>query len=249
MSNKKVPIIFAHRGASGEAPENTLAAFSLGLEQGCDGFELDVHLSKDGEIVVIHDDTIDRTTNGSGKVRDMTVEQLQAVDAGAWFDEKYKGEVIPRLEEVFDLAPPEIVINVEIKGSCEGKLEPILVELLKRKGRLDTVVVSSFDWKSLKHLKQLEPAIKVGLLYNLNLDHHEHLPAAAGTEVYSLHPNMKRWEPKDITGPQAAGLQVYGWTINQAETMTEAIEMGMDGIITDYPGRLKALLKGTPASR
>lgn len=243
MGTTGKPIVFAHRGASGEAPENTLAAFKLGLEQGCDGFELDVHLSKDGQLVVIHDATIDRTTDGAGAVNEMTVEEIQTFDAGSWFDTKYAGERIPLLEEVFDLAPPESIINIEVKGSYDRQLEPALIDLLIRKDRLDTAVVSSFDWKSLRFLKELEPRVKVGLLYNISMDHHEKLPEAAGTEVYSLHPNDTKLEPEEIQRAQSAGLEVYAWTINREERMKRALESGIDGIITDFPGRLKEIME------
>lgn len=242
MSQSKRPLIFAHRGASGEAPENTLAAFKLGLEQGCDAFELDVHLSKDGQLVVIHDATIDRTTNGSGAVSELTVEELKAFDAGSWFKKEYTGERLPLLEEVFDHTPAHIVINIEVKGSYNQQLEPALIELLKKKNRMDTVVVSSFDWKSLRYLKELEPQIKIGLLYNLRLDHHDKLPEAAGTDVYSLHPNAAKLDPQDIQRAQSANLLVYLWTINSEEQMRSALEASVDGIITDYPGKLKALI-------
>ena len=247
MTAAKRPIIFAHRGASGDAPENTLAAFKLGLEQGCDGFELDVHLSQDGGIVVIHDGTIDRTTDGTGVVHEMTVDQLKSYDAGSWFDDKYKGEQIPLLEEVFDLAPEHITINVEIKGSYNQKLEPALVELLKRKNRLDSVVVSSFDWKCLQFIKELEPRIKIGLLYNIRLAHHEKLPAAAGVEVFSLHPQDALFESKDMIRVHAEGYAVYGWTINNEAKMKRALENGMDGIITNYPGVLRSILQASAA--
>lgn len=245
MSTTTKPVIFAHRGASGEAPENTLAAFKLGLAQGCDAFELDVHLSKDGQIVVIHDGTIDRTTDGSGAVNEMTVEELKAFDAGSWFDKKYGGERIPLLEEVFDITPGHIVINIEIKGSYNGQLEPALLDLLKKRDRLDTVVISSFDWKSLRYIKELEPGIKIGLLYHLRMDHHEKLPEAVGKDVYSLHPNYTTLEQEDIRRAQAAGLLVYAWTVNTDELMKQALEDGVDGIITDYPGKLLALMEGT----
>ncbi|QCT04023.1 glycerophosphoryl diester phosphodiesterase [Paenibacillus algicola] len=242
MSIPNKPLIFAHRGASGEAPENTLAAFRLGLEQGCTGIELDIHLSKDNSLVVIHDDSIDRTTNGSGKVNDMTVEQLQTYDAGSWFHERYAGETIPTLAQVLHLVPPQVMLNVEIKGKYHGAIEPALVKLLRDCDRLDQVVISSFDWKSLRLIRELEPRIEVGLLYSLTLDRHEELPLAAGTKVFSLHPNYSRLELKDLKGPQSKGLKVYGWTINEEASLVEAAASGIDGIITDYPGRLKALL-------
>ncbi|MGM1048317.1 MAG: glycerophosphodiester phosphodiesterase [Bacillota bacterium] len=242
MSHTKQPLIISHRGASGEAPENTMAAFKLGLEQGCDAFELDVHLSKDGQLVVIHDGTIDRTTDGSGAINELTVDELKAFDAGSWFKKEYTGERIPLLEEVFDHTPAHILINIEVKGSYNQQLEPALIELLKKKNRMDTVVISSFDWKSLRYLKELEPQIKVGLLYNLCLDHHDKLPEAAGTNVYSLHLNGEKLDSHDIHRIQAANLRVYIWTINNEQQMRFALEAGVDGIITDYPGQLKALM-------
>ncbi|WP_068773585.1 glycerophosphodiester phosphodiesterase [Paenibacillus sp. FJAT-26967] len=244
MSQAKQPLNIAHRGASGEAPENTLAAFKLGLEQGCGAYELDVHLSKDGQIVVIHDATIDRTTNGTGAVNEMTVEELKAFDAGSWFSETYTGERLPLLEEVFAMTPEDIIINIEIKGSYNKQLEPILVELLRKTNRVDTVVISSFDWKSLQLIKELEPQIKVGLLYNLRLQHHEKLAEAAGTDIFSLHPNGAKLDPEDIQHAQAANLEVYVWTVNTEEQMALALKSGADGIITDYPGRLQALIAG-----
>ncbi|MDQ0896529.1 glycerophosphodiester phosphodiesterase family protein [Paenibacillus sp. V4I7] len=144
---KQPLLVIAHRGAKGEAPENTMAAFRLGLEQGCDAIELDIHLSKDGEIVVIHDDTMHRTTDISGKVNELTLAELKQADAGRWFHEKYAGERVPLLEEVFDLVPANIMINVEVKYSYGRKLESALVELMRRKNRIHNVVVSSFDHK------------------------------------------------------------------------------------------------------
>lgn len=237
-----MPIVIAHRGAMGEAPENTLAAFELALEQGCDAFELDVHLSADGEIMVIHDYTVNRTSNGEGAVRDLTARQLQSFDAGSWFDAKYKGEKIPTLEEVLDLSPEYLTINVEIKGSvCEG-IEERLVELLRKKNWTSRIVVSSFHYQSLEKLNRLEPSLRTGLLYSMWLKDHTLLPQAAGVTTYSLHPHYKQLNADSVKSAVAAGLEVYAWTVNAQEDMVSILDMGVTGIITDYPGKLRQML-------
>ncbi|MDF2960939.1 MAG: glycerophosphoryl diester phosphodiesterase [Paenibacillus sp.] len=240
--NRKQPLVIAHRGAKGEAPENTLAAFQLGLEQGCDAIELDIHLSKDGEIIVIHDYTLDRTTDMTGTVNEMTLEEIKRADAGRWFDAKYEGERVPTLEEVFDLVPADVMINVEVKNTYGRQIEPALLELMKRKDRMHNVVVSSFDHKSLLFLKLLDPEVKIGLLYDFNAGRHSALTASIGAPVYSLHPGYKRIDKEDIADAIAQGLQVYAWTINDEDHMAEAVSCEVSGIITDYPGRLRSLL-------
>lgn len=237
------PLIIAHRGAKGEAPENTLAAFRLGIEQGCDAIELDVHLSKDGEIIVCHDPTLDRTTDMQGTIREMTVRELKQADAGSWFHPSFKGERIPLLEEVLDLVPAGMMINIEIKESYDREMEPALLKLIERKGRLQDVIISSFYHKSLHYLKQLEPEIKIGLLYDVDVMRHPSLAESFGAPVYSLHPNAKRLGIEDVREAVECGLNVYPYTINTIEQMKEAIRAGVSGIITDYPGRLKQLLE------
>lgn len=241
--NHAMPIVIAHRGASGEAPENTIGAFRLGLEQGCDGFELDVHLSKDGEIVVIHDFTVNRTTDGQGDVKDMLLSELRELDAGKWFSDAFSGERIPTLKEVFDLSPPELMINVEMKGGIGSGLEEALAELLRQSNRLGTVIVSSFDYKGLANLKRIEPSVKIGLLYDLRMAYHWKLPAVAGCEVYSLHPGLRRIDAEDVKAVQEQGLSVFPWTVNEEEKLLQAISYGVNGIITDYPGRLRTILE------
>jgi glycerophosphoryl diester phosphodiesterase len=244
MMNMTQPsvLVIAHRGAKGEAPENTLAAFRLGLEQGCDAIELDIHLSKDGEIIVIHDFTIDRTTNMKGVVNELTLLQLKQADAGCWFNSRFEGERIPTLEEVFDLVPPEVMINVEIKDSYDRMLEPTLVELMKRKNRVHNVVVSSFDHKSLMFLKLLLPEVKIGLLYEINPGSHVNLATGLGVPVFSLHPNFKRINREDIREALHKGIEVFPYTINDTSKMRQAIEYGASGIITDFPGKLREIL-------
>ncbi|MDR6883325.1 glycerophosphodiester phosphodiesterase [Bacillus sp. 3255] len=244
--SKQPLLVIAHRGARGEAPENTLAAFRLGLEQGCDAIELDIHLSKDGEIIVIHDDTLNRTTDMQGRVNDLTLAEIKQADAGGWFHESFAGERVPTLEEVFDLVPANIMINVEIKHSYGRHTEPALVELIRRKNRVHSVVISSFDHKSLLFMKLLEPDIRIGLLYDINPGQHSAMAGTVGAPVYSLHPKHTRISREDVRAAIAQGLQVYPYTINDDKRMAELIELGVSGIITDYPGKLRAMLQAQP---
>jgi len=237
------PLNIAHRGASGEAPENTLAAFLLAVEQGCDAIELDVHLSKDGELVVCHDETIDRTTTGSGAIRDLTVAELKRADAGVKFGEKYASERLPLLEEVFAAMPAHMMINVETKDTVfDGKVNRKLAELMNRANRVENVVVSSFYHKSLVELVHLLPEAKIGLLYASDFASHVRVADAVPVPVYSLHPNYRLLHASDIREAAERGIQMYPWTVNREETMRELIAAGVSGIINDYPARLKALL-------
>ncbi|TNJ63497.1 glycerophosphodiester phosphodiesterase [Paenibacillus hemerocallicola] len=243
MKNNDQLMVIAHRGAAGEAPENTLAAFALGLEQGCTGIELDIHLSKDGEIIVCHDTTLDRTTDRKGAISEQTVEELKLADAGRWFHERFEGERVPLLEEVFDLVPPEVQINVEIKAGVDD-LVPALIGLMKRKNRVENVFVSSFDFDVLERLKGLEPEAKIGLLYNIRMSKHYRMADLLDCPVYSLHPHWSRMDKQKVREATGRGLHVYPWTVNKEEGMREMIACGVSGIITDYPGRLKKLLEG-----
>lgn len=239
----KKPLIIAHRGAKGEAPENTIAAFELALQQGCDAFELDIHLSKDGEIMVIHDDTVHRTTNGNGVVKEMTRAELQQLDAGSWFDSAYEGESIPTLREVFELAPRHLMMNIEIKGGISEGVEEKLAALLEEYDLYDHVVVSSFHFDSLRTLEKLNSKVKTGLLYAQNFAHPELLPTTTGVNAFSLHPYYLHLEETDFRSVQKEGLQMYAWTVNEENVMIKLIEKGIDGIITDYPGRLKKVME------
>ncbi|CAN7339742.1 glycerophosphodiester phosphodiesterase [Paenibacillus sp. LjRoot153] len=236
------PIIIGHRGAAGEAPENTLASFALALEQGAQAIELDIHITKDGEIVVCHDETLDRTTNGSGLICNQQWADIQRLDAGAWFSEKFKGERIPLLSEVFDLVPEGTLVNVEVKHAYEGRMEKALLAFLQEANRYEDVVVSSFDHKVIQRLKRAEPELKVGLLYAANLIDHAAYAKLLEVEVYSLHPHHHSFDRADMALATADGLAVYPYTVNELSDYQRMIEAGVTGIITDFPGRLKAYL-------
>jgi glycerophosphoryl diester phosphodiesterase len=242
LENRK-PMIIGHRGAMGEAPENTLASFQMALLQEAQGIELDVHLTKNGDIAVCHDATIDRTTDGSGFICEMTTSEMKSFDAGSWFSNSFQGQQIPLLGEVFDLVPDSIMINVEIKASYDGNMEARLLDFLRERERLGNVVISSFDHKCIRRLKQLEPHVKAGLLYSANLIDHAGYAKLVGVDIFSLHPHYLTIDKADVDRAISAGLAVYCFTVNHIEAMRNMIHCGVSGIITDFPARLAELLK------
>ena len=228
-------MIYGHRGASGYAPENTLEAFRLSMEMGADGFELDVHLSRDGELMVIHDPSVNRTTNGTGLVRDLTLAQLKELDASCG-KEAYRGAKIPTLGEVFDLIrDTHHIVNVEIKTDdfFYPEIEEKCLALAREKGVEDRVFYSSFNHYTLMKLRQLKPDVKLGMLFgDIMVRPWEY---AAGLSVDYLHPmKMNIYVPGFAEGAAEAGLGVNMWTINDAETMAQCLKTGV-GIITNYP--------------
>ena len=228
-------MIYGHRGASGYAPENTLEAFRLSMEMGADGFELDVHLSRDGELMVIHDPSVNRTTNGTGLVRELTLAQLKELDASCG-KEAYRGAKIPTLGEVFDLIrDTHHLVNVEIKTDdfFYPEIEEKCLALAREKGVEDRVFYSSFNHYTLMKLRQLKPDVKLGMLFgDIMVRPWEY---AAGLSVDYLHPmKMNIYVPGFAEGAAAAGLGVNMWTINDAETMAQCLKTGV-GIITNYP--------------
>ncbi|PZE19821.1 glycerophosphodiester phosphodiesterase [Paenibacillus xerothermodurans] len=240
MPNK--PLIIAHRGAKGMAPENTLAAFRLALSQGCQGIELDIHLTADDHIVVCHDSTLDRTTNGSGAIVNQTLMEIQAYDAGGWCADEYKGEIVPTLDEVFELVPQTVMINIEVKNAYSGRIECKLIDLLRQRGRVEDVVISSFDHKCIRRIKQMEPRLKIGLLYQANLLDPVAYARGFDVEVYSLHPQFQMLDAEDVQQAVAQGLRVYPFTANSEKDLSRLMEMGVSGIITDFPCRMKELV-------
>lgn len=235
--------IVAHRGASAEAPENTLAAFRLALEQGCDAIELDVHLSADEAIIVCHDETLERTTTGSGAIAEMTVAELKKHDAGLWFGAAFAGERLPLLDEVLDLVPPEIEINIEIKSAENPLINRRLVELLDRRNRMGSVFFSSFGHACMADLKKLAPEARVGLLYDEGPIDYEAFFKENGISGYSLHPYHLFANEEYVETAVRQGYRVYPWTVDDPERMKALIERGVTGIITNRPKLLRELMQ------
>ncbi|MGB7874041.1 MAG: glycerophosphodiester phosphodiesterase family protein [Anaerolineales bacterium] len=232
------PLILAHRGASVEAPENTLAAFELALEQGAHGVELDAKLTVDGEVVVIHDPTVDRTTQGRGRVSQLTLAALQELDAGSFFSEKYSGEKIPTLARVFEAIGDRALINVELtnyKTPRDGLANKVC-GLVKRFGLEERILFSSFLPSNLKRTRSLLPGIPRGLLaldgwpgwwarsFGFNFGDYQ-----------ALHPNLRDTTPQQIARVHRLKRRVYVYTVNAVEDMRHLINWGVDGLITDNP--------------
>ena len=230
-----MPKIIAHRGASAHAPENTLAAFQLALEQGSDGIELDVMLSRDGELVVIHDDTVDRTTNGAGSVKDMTLAELQMLDAG-------DHEKIPSLSEVFDLVGGKFLINIELKNySTLFDALPIEVaKLVESRGLADSIIISSFNPINLPRFKRRLPEISVGLLTQ---------PQQARRWLWNLfrydalHPYFSDVDAALVAEMHDRGKAVNVWTCDDPEELRRLAALGVDSIITNAPDHTREVLE------
>lgn len=237
---------WAHRGASGHAPQNTLAAFVLAADMGADGIELDVHLSSDGQVVVIHDDTVDATTDGTGRVSQMTLAALQSLDAGGWFDSQFAGQRIPTLGQVFDAVGDRLLINIEIKvevGYHPLAQEAETVRLIAEHGMAERVILSSFSPRSLRRLYRLAPDLARGFLYGRAepaflpwLLRQFYVPLAA------LHPQFSLVSARYAGAAHRRGLRVNAWTVNDAADMRRLRDWGVDGIITNYPDVLRGVL-------
>ncbi len=232
------PTIFAHRGASMHAPENTLAAFELAISQNADGIELDAKCTADGSVVVFHDQTLERTTDGSGKVLDHPLGALKELDAGSWFDSRFQGEAIPTLDEVFEVIGQKIFINVELTNyaSPRDDLPYKVAELVTRYGLKNNVLFSSFNPLAIRRAYKLIPDIPFGLLA---------LPGIGGFWARSwfarfiphqaLHAEVGDTTPKLIQKQHKKGKRVYVWTVNAPEKMQQLFEWKVDGIFTDDP--------------
>jgi len=229
---------FAHRGASHDAPQNTLAAFRLALEMGADGVELDVQASKDGEAVVIHDFKVDATTDGRGAVKDKTLAELKELDAGSWFDARFAGQRIPTLEEVIVEVGHQLLLNIELKvtGFGDEGLVIEVVRLIEDHNLVHRVIVSSFHPLALRWVNRLNPRICTGLLYYFDLP--AHLLRALLlflTDPNALHPAKYLVTQKYMDWAKERGYRVNAWTVDEPAEMERLIALGVDGIITNRP--------------
>lgn len=228
--------VWAHRGASAYAPENTLEAFRLAAEQGADGVELDVQLTRDGKLVVIHDETIERVSDGTGYVKDYTLKELKKFHFNKLHPE-YKDAKIPTLEEVYTLLKPEgLTINVELKTSViryEG-IEELALDLAKAMGMEDRIVYSSFLHSSLVRIKKLNPAAKTGILYSDGWINVPKYAQKIGADY--LHPSMNHLKSeKLIKKCRDKNLGLHVWTVNEEGFMKYLIGHKIEAIITNVP--------------
>ncbi|GFR37128.1 glycerophosphoryl diester phosphodiesterase [Insulibacter thermoxylanivorax] len=234
---------FAHRGASGVCPENTMAAFVKAIELGATGIETDVQMTRDGRLVLIHDETLQRTAGVSGWVKDFTLDELRQLDAGAWYGEEFRGEKIPVLEELLELAKRhDLVLNLELKNghvSYPG-MEERTAEIVRRFRMCGQVIISSFNHYSLVLMKQAAPEIETAVLYMEGL--YEPWVYARRIGASALHPYRLAVTPAWVQEAGKWGIRYHPFTVNEESEMRTMLDAGVSGIITDYPDRLAALL-------
>ena len=245
MSTTKHPLIWGHRGASGHAPENTLPAFKMAADMGADGVELDIQQTKDGVIVVCHDETIDRTSSGAGWLKDFTFEELRRLDFSNG-NAAYEDVKIPTMEEVFYLlAPTGLTINIELKTGIifYENIEEKILDLTKKMGWEDRVIYSSFNHYSVRKIKELDPGAKVGLLYGDGPIDMPGYGRRLGADA--LHPAFYNLQyPEYMEDCRRYGLDVNVWTVNSTADLMQCREYGVNAVITNYPDKALKLYGG-----
>ena len=220
-----------HRGAKGYEPENTFVSFQKALDMQVDGIELDVHLSADGEIIVIHDESIDRTTNGKGFVNALSLRELKAFRINGTYE-------IPTLAAIFDLVNQDCFINIELKSyEATDKVVSLIEKYVTKKGwKYNRFLVSSFDWNALQQVAFLNDKIPIGVLTETDLD--LALAFAKFIQAKSIHPHFHLLTKENTAQMQEKGLQVFPWTINELEDIQKIKTFNVNGIITDFPNRI-----------
>ncbi|PIQ23709.1 hypothetical protein COW36_20215 [bacterium (Candidatus Blackallbacteria) CG17_big_fil_post_rev_8_21_14_2_50_48_46] len=245
--------VIAHRGASREAPENTLSAFALAMHQKADMLELDVRLSRDQEVVVFHDRSLKRTAGTDALLQQYSLDELKQLDAGSWFDPRFNSEEIPSLAEVLELTAGKIMLNIEIKSDAVFRSEPLIerkiVHLLQQYSMVEHVMVSSFDLLALKRIKELAPTLSTALLYGNTVRSN----LRGKIPIYGLQ--AFRWllevkadalnlryplvSPAAMRRSKEIGVRMHPFTIDSPKTQKKLIRLGVAGIITNRPERLR----------
>jgi len=228
----------AHRGASGSAPEHTRPAFERALNAGADMIELDVQLSRDGELMVMHDLDLQRTTSTRGAVRDYDLAELKKLDAGSWFDQHFCGEPILTLDEVLTLVAGRARLNVEVKAPATDwpAIAPRLVKVLREYAALESTVISCFDAPALEAVRAQSDDARLGLLWQ-HTDFTDAWPWLREFHAVSIHPFWMLASSDVIHRAHALGVQVLTWTVNDIAAMRSLVRLGVDGIMSDFPER------------
>ncbi len=249
----KRPLLLAHRGFSGKYPENSPLAFQMAVEQTrVDGFESDVHIAKDGTLVVFHDAKVDRASNGKGYIKDHTYEDLMRLDIGAWKAPEFAGQHIWTLEQLLDFCrETHMLLDLELKNYeiFYAGLEQRVIDAVCSRRMQDQVFVSSFNHLSMQEFKRLCPEMKTGLLYDkpmLNMDHY-----LEESNADNIHPRylLLQNQPELLPVFRRRGMGVHTWTVNEETDMREMIRLGVDGIISNHPDvlcRVAQELRGRP---
>lgn len=235
-------LVIAHRGASGHAPENTMAAFRRAVALGATFIETDLQLSRDAHFVAVHDETVNRTTDGRGSVHDLTLAELRELDAGSWFGSEFSGERIPTLEEILQFSKKnDVVFYLEMKPSGAWGGEHAVVAALRESGEIPRAVVISFDPSMVLNVHTIDPTVMTGLLCDGQLEKPVEKALEIGARQLAVRGDLVT--PALLEQARKKDLQVVCWTINHAAHMRLLIEAGVHGIMSDYPERVVAALK------
>lgn len=238
QSTKHEVKVTGHRGASGFAPENTIASMKKAIEFGADFSELDVQETADGQLVLLHDGSLDRTTDTTGNIWEMNYADLKDVDAGSWFSAEYAGEPIPTLAAVIDTVHGKMKLNIELKMNGHQKqLTEKVVNLVTKKNFIPQCILTSFDRDAVRKVKALNNRIKTGYIFSKMPD--EDIYTA---EFDLLSVNKKLVTKEMVEKAHKNGKEVHVWTVNEAGDMKKLIQLGVDNIITNYPNRLLKIL-------
>ncbi|WP_053348763.1 glycerophosphodiester phosphodiesterase [Peribacillus butanolivorans] len=241
--------IFAHRGSKGTHPENTMAAFKEAARIGAEGIEFDVHLSSDGEMIVIHDETLDRTTSLLGYVKDCSAQKLKTADAGSKFSKEFLGERIPFLMEVFDWARGNsLLMNIEIKTdklAYEG-IEQKIIDLIRKYRMEDRVILSSFNHQSIEKVKMLAPELERALLFEGIPENFEEI--LHDKKESGFHPDKNSLTPAISEKAKKLGYKIRPWVANNKADIIRLAEMDVDVIMTDFPEKAIKILKAWQTS-
>lgn len=237
--------LIAHRGANKKAPQNTLAAFRASLAMPIDGVETDVHLTKDGKVVLCHNPNIDETSDGKGYINDLTLDELLQLDFGGYFSADFKGEKIPLLTDFLDLVKDVEIINIEIKTPYNKDYAVVdeTLRISREKGLLPRVLISSFDPVVLRRAKDVAPDVRTALLYDFTKKAYWEvrsnlLAFAAGLGCSALHPYKHMITEDKIAKAHALGMKVNCWTVNERSIAAKLQAAGADGLITDVPDEM-----------
>lgn len=235
----------AHRGFSSEYPENTMIAFEKAVEENCDGIETDLNMTKDGVIVICHDETLNRTTNGSGYIKDYTYNELSKLDAGTKFSDKFKDQRIITIDELLDYVKDKnILLNLELKNDLihYENLEEKTIEKIYEYRLQDNVILSSFNHYSMLKVKELDDNIKTGLLYCGTIyNAYEYAQKLKADALHPYYPAVMNKKIVDEIKENSIAINTY--TVNEETVMKRLIKLGVDGIITNYPDKLNEILK------
>jgi glycerophosphoryl diester phosphodiesterase len=231
-------VVTAHRGASSVAPENTMAAMVAAVEAGAEFAELDVRLTRDGKVVLMHDGTVDRTTEGEGALGTFSLNELEALEVGAWFEEEFAGEPIPTLRQVIQYAKGKMKLNIEIKNSRdEPTIADAVVEIIRSEDFVQHCMVASFSRETVEEVKRLAPEIRTGFIFGK--DYPEDV-FQGGWEVLSSNHGVV--DSTFVARAKEGGKSVHVWTVDDRELMLHLIGLGVDGIITNRPALLLEVL-------